>query len=94
MKNVDTEDAHIGMEFWSDGGHWRCTDVGKRTVVAIKLDQKDPRNYKGPPFSVAEHAMDEYDLETCYATKEERDCEFPVVDDGAFAPDSFETGLS
>jgi hypothetical protein len=76
------ENCFIGMEFWSDGGHWRCTDVGKRTVIAIKLDQEDPRNYSGPPYMVVEHAMDEYDLQTCYATKEERDDNFPDVDDG------------
>ena len=75
-------DCFIGMEFWSDGGHWRCTDVGKRTINAIKLDQEDPRNYGGPPYMVVEHAMDEYCLPTCYKTKEERDYNFPDVYDG------------
>ena len=28
-------DFHIGMEFWSDGGHWRCTDVGVRTIARL-----------------------------------------------------------
>lgn len=78
-------DCFIGMEFWSDGGHWRCTDVGKRTVTAIKLDQEDPRNYGGPPYMVVEEAMDEYCLPTCYKTKEERDENFSDVHDG---PDS------
>ncbi|HZC34117.1 MAG TPA: hypothetical protein VE242_00815 [Chthoniobacterales bacterium] len=76
------ENCFIGMEFWSDGGHWRCTDVGTRTVIAIKLDQEDPRNYSGPPYMVVEDAMDEFDLQTCYATKEERDDNFPDVQDG------------
>jgi hypothetical protein len=31
-------DFHIGLEFWMSGSHWRCTDVGSRVVVAIKLE--------------------------------------------------------
>ena len=79
------EECYIGMEFWSDGGHWRCTDIGKRTINAIKLNQEDPRNYGGPPYMVVESAMDEYCLPTCYKTKGERDDNFPDVYDG---PDS------
>ena len=51
-------------------------------MIAIKLDQEDLRNYSGPPYMIVEDAMDEYDLQTCYATKEERDDNFPDVDDG------------
>jgi hypothetical protein len=29
----------VGEEFWCDGRQWRCTDIGTRTVVAIRLDQ-------------------------------------------------------
>jgi len=29
---------HIGLEFWSGGKKWRCTDVGTRVVVAISLE--------------------------------------------------------
>ena len=75
-------DCHIGMEFWSDGGHWRCTDIGRRTFLAIKLDQEDQRNYNGPPYSIAEHYFDEYDQRTCYSTKEERDEDYPDTYDG------------
>jgi hypothetical protein len=28
----------IGGEFWCDGRQWRCTDIGTRTIVAIRLD--------------------------------------------------------
>jgi hypothetical protein len=28
----------IGMEFMTGAGRWRCTDVGTRTIVAIRLD--------------------------------------------------------
>lgn len=55
----------IGLEFFTATGRWRCTDIGTRVVVAIKLDQTDARNYAGPPFSIAEHVFDEYDLEAC-----------------------------
>jgi hypothetical protein len=79
---MKTSDFTIGQEFWTDGGHWRCTDIGTRTIIAIKLDQKDPRNYNGPPYSIAEHVMDEYDLVTCYPTKALRDEQFEDVNDG------------
>jgi hypothetical protein len=28
----------IGLEFWCGGRRWRCTDVGRRTVIAICLE--------------------------------------------------------
>ena len=31
----------------------------------------DPRDLLGPPYSVVEHAFDEYDLGGCYATVDE-----------------------
>ena len=55
----------IGMEFMTATGRWRVTDIGTRTVIAIKLDQEDPRNYNGPPYSILENVFDEYDLEGC-----------------------------
>lgn len=30
---------HIGLEFWCGEGRWRCTDVGTRTIIAIRIDQ-------------------------------------------------------
>jgi hypothetical protein len=33
-------------------GQWRATDVGIGTVIAIKLDQADPRNYAGLPTAL------------------------------------------
>lgn len=59
------EDFHIGLEFYTASGKWRCTDIGTRVVVAIKLDQEDPRNYSGPPYSINESVFDEYDLKGC-----------------------------
>lgn len=34
-------DFHIGLEFWCSGRQWRCTDVGTRTVIAIRIDGAD-----------------------------------------------------
>ena len=59
------DDFEIGMRFWSGSGKWRCTDVGTRVIVAIKLDQNDPRNYRGPPYSIAECVFDEDDMGGC-----------------------------
>ncbi|MDC7786150.1 hypothetical protein PQJ75_03670 [Rhodoplanes sp. TEM] len=56
----------IGCEFLTASGRWRCTDVGTRTIVAIRLDlDHDPTWYEGPPYAVPEHVFDEYDLEDC-----------------------------
>lgn len=33
------EDFFIGLEFNTGAGTWRCTDVGTRTIVAIRIDQ-------------------------------------------------------
>lgn len=59
------DDFRIGMEFYTAAGKWRCTDVGTRVIVAIRLDQTDPSWYAGPPFAVAEWVFDEYDLDGC-----------------------------
>jgi hypothetical protein len=29
---------YIGLEFWCGDVQWRCTDVGSRTVIAIRID--------------------------------------------------------
>ena len=63
-KGMKHSDFQIGREFLTETGRWRCTDVGKRTIVAIKLDHDDdPRWYNGPPYAVVERVFDEYDLE-------------------------------
>ena len=56
----------IGCEFMTATGRWRCTDVGKRTIAAIKLDlDHDPSWYNGPPYAVAESVFDEEGMEDC-----------------------------
>lgn len=59
------DDFQIGMEFYTATGKWRCTDVGTRVVVAIRLDKDDVSWYAGPPFAVSEWVFDEYDLAGC-----------------------------
>jgi hypothetical protein len=58
-------DFHIGFEFFSESGRWRCTDIGTRVIIAIKL-QGDPQNWIGPPYSVEETVFDEYDFDGLY----------------------------
>ena len=62
---MDHSDFHIGLEFWASGRRWRCTDVGKRTVVAIRIDEADARWYSGPPYAVEELVFDEDGLAAC-----------------------------
>jgi hypothetical protein len=59
-------DFRIGCEFLTPTGRWRCTDIGTRTIVAIKLDvDHDTTWYHGPPYAVVESVFDEDDIETC-----------------------------
>lgn len=59
-------DFHIGLEFWMSGSRWRCTDVGTRLVIAIKLDHDDdPSWYNGPPYAVCEHTIDNSEIHIC-----------------------------
>lgn len=59
-------DFHVGMKFYMSGQPWRCTDVGTRTICAIKLDHDhDTSWYDGPPYALNEHILDEYALAVC-----------------------------
>ena len=33
----------IGCEFMTPAGRWRCTDIGTRTIVAIRIDLIETR---------------------------------------------------
>jgi len=59
------EDFELGKEFYTATGKWRCTDIGTRVTVAIHLNQEEPMNYNGPPYSIPENVFDEYDVEGC-----------------------------
>jgi hypothetical protein len=66
-------DSFIGCEFLTPTGRWRCTDVGTRTVAAIRLDlDHDPSWYNGPPYGIVEHVFDEDAIEGCEPAPEER----------------------
>jgi hypothetical protein len=58
-------DFYIGLEFFTATGRWRCTDVGSRVVIAIRLDAPDTSWYHGPPYAVAESVLDENDVGGC-----------------------------
>ena len=64
---MEHADFRIGMEFLTATGRWRVTDIGTRTVIAIKLDQTDPLNYNRPPYSIVESVFDESDFGDCAA---------------------------
>jgi hypothetical protein len=66
-------DFKIGIEFLTATGRWRCTDVGTRTIAAIRLDlDHDPAWYNGPPYAVVEHVFDEYGIKDCDPALQER----------------------
>jgi len=59
------EDFQIGCEFYTGSGKWRCTDIGTRVIIAVKLDKKDESFYSGPPYALEEQIFDEYDFGGC-----------------------------
>lgn len=66
MKHTD---FYIGLEFVGGASFlWRCTDVGTRTILAIRLDRDEPDWYQGPPYIADEKAFDEQEIERCHLT--------------------------
>jgi hypothetical protein len=66
-------DLKIGLEFLTATSRWRCTDVGARTVAAIRLDlDHDPAWYDGPPYAVVERVFDESSIGDCEPAPQER----------------------
>lgn len=85
-------DLRIGSEFKTPVGTWRVTDIGTRTVIAIRIDRaKDESWLVGPPYPVPECVFDEYDLPDCEKTQpvssEREECALiadrMAADDGA-----------
>lgn len=65
-------DFHIGLKFFAGAGfRWRCTDIGSRTVLAIRLTGRTPEWLAGPPYIVDEVVFDECGMERCYLTQED-----------------------
>lgn len=52
---MEHNDFHSGLEFFTATGRWRCTDVGRRVVVAISLEPhtvvSHSQNASGMPVS-------------------------------------------
>lgn len=65
-------DFHIGLEFMEGPFWWRCTDVGTRSIAAIKLVEDDPLWYAGPPYMIEEVVLDEARLADCHLTDDEQ----------------------
>jgi len=69
MKHAD---FYVGLEFLGSAGfRWRCTDVGRRTIVAIRLDRDDSDWYQGPPYTADEVVFDEHEMTYCHLTNED-----------------------
>lgn len=63
---MQLKDFKIGLLFRMSERVWKCTDVGTRVVVAIQIEERsDTSWYKGPPYAVCEHVIDENDLPAC-----------------------------
>ena len=64
-------DFVVGEEFECGQKRWKCTDIGKRVVIAICVsDRDDPSWFRGPPYAVAENVFDEHDIVSCEAAHE------------------------
>ena len=47
----------------------KCSESGDRSEESFTSN--DAKDLVGPPYSVAEHVFDEYDIKGCYATVDE-----------------------
>lgn len=70
------DNMEIGKEFKCGDGTWRCTDIGSRTLTAIRIDRvfvsgeavltrdeaEEQNWFSGPPYAVLETVFDEHDL--------------------------------
>ena len=48
---MDHGDFKIGTEFWCGVRRYRCTDVGTRVIVAIRVDGADLASSDGGPVT-------------------------------------------
>ncbi len=76
MKHSDFE---IGQHFIcgpvDKPDKWRCTDIGTRVIVGIKIESSRETAgwYNGPPYHVAETVFDEDDFSACEAAPKPTD---------------------
>jgi len=59
---VKHADFNLYTYFESNSGTWLCTDIGKRTIVAIPFDINTENNFPGPPYYRQEIVFDENDF--------------------------------
>lgn len=66
---MEFSEFKVGEAFYTAAGVWLCTDIGRRVIVAIRIDPaRDPSWYAGPPYAVEEVVFDEYDFGGCQKT--------------------------
>ena len=62
---------YIGCTFYTATGEWRCTEIGLRTIIGIKIEPGKDDWYNGPPYAVVEGVFDAYDWGGMFGTKGE-----------------------
>lgn len=69
---MNHSEFRVGVEFLARAGHrWRCTDVGQRTIVAIRLTGRSHALLEGPPYMAEEIVFDEHEIQHCHLTEED-----------------------
>ena len=71
---MNLSDFVIGQDFYNAVGKWRCTDIGQRTITAIRWpddeelpDMGDLEGWLlGPPYVLPEVVFDEKDMGLAY----------------------------
>lgn len=62
---MEHSDFTIGLYFYTSTGKWLCTDVGTRTICAIKIITTTDYLETCPPYSVVEYVFDEDSILGC-----------------------------
>ena len=62
-----------GKSFWTGTGEWICTDIGTRTIAAVRKDDMIDQYGKvvEDPVSCSELIFHRYDWGGCWKTEEE-----------------------
>lgn len=71
---VKHSDFTIGEDFFNAVGKWRCTDVGTRTITAVRWPDEEELPLtcdveawlSGPPYMLKEVVFDEADMALAY----------------------------
>lgn len=72
-KGMKIEDFDLGTIFFSaTGQRWRCTDIGRRSILAIELSEGLEEAWTiGPPYVVPEVPFDEIGITAAFRSAEE-----------------------